>query len=366
MIRGKAMVLEAFNKPLVLKEFEIKELPPGSVLVKLVSAGVCGSDVHMFRGEDPRVPLPIILGHEGVGRVVEINGEKKDVNGEKLRKGDLIVWNRGIVCGECFWCKVAKQSFLCPHRKIYGINMSSDVYPHFRGCYSEYIVLDPRTDVLKVSEKADPDVLTIAMCSGATAYHAFDEYPESLVGKTVVIQGVGPLGLFSVIIARNLGAENVVVIGGTQSRLELAKKAGADLVLNRRETTEEERKKIIMDLTNGRGADFVLEATGSSDALLEGLELLRRGGFYSIAGVAVPQAPIPLKVYEHLVLKNATLKGIWVSDTSHVVKATKMALKNTSLLSALITHRFKLEQANEALELMERRDALKIVLCPEG
>lgn len=366
MIKGKAMVLEAFNKPLVLKEYEIKELPRGSVLVKLVSAGVCGSDVHMFRGQDPRVPLPIILGHEGVGRVLEINGEKNDVNGERLKAGDLIVWNRGVVCGECFWCKVAKQPFLCPNRKIYGINMSCNVYPHFRGCYAEYIVLDPRTDVLKVPENADPDVLTIAMCSGATAYHAFDEYPESLVGKTVVIQGVGPLGLFGVVAARNLGAENIVVIGGTQSRLELAKRVGADLVLNRRETTEEERKKTVLDLTNGRGADFVLEATGNSEALLEGLELLRRGGFYSIAGVAVPQAPIPIKVYEQLVLKNVTLKGVWVSDTSHVVKATKLALKNSHLLSTFITHKFKLEQANEALEVMERKDALKIVLHPEG
>ncbi|AGL49358.1 alcohol dehydrogenase [Thermotoga maritima MSB8] len=365
-LKAHAMVLEKFNQPLVYKEFEISDIPRGSILVEILSAGVCGSDVHMFRGEDPRVPLPIILGHEGAGRVVEVNGEKRDLNGELLKPGDLIVWNRGITCGECYWCKVSKEPYLCPNRKVYGINRGCSEYPHLRGCYSSHIVLDPETDVLKVSEKDDLDVLAMAMCSGATAYHAFDEYPESFAGKTVVIQGAGPLGLFGVVIARSLGAENVIVIAGSPNRLKLAEEIGADLTLNRRETSVEERRKAIMDITHGRGADFILEATGDSRALLEGSELLRRGGFYSVAGVAVPQDPVPFKVYEWLVLKNATFKGIWVSDTSHFVKTVSITSRNYQLLSKLITHRLPLKEANKALELMESREALKVILYPEG
>lgn len=224
----------------------------------------------------------------------------------------------------------------------------------------------PRNRCFESIGKDDLDVLAMAMCSGATAYHAFDEYPESFAGKTVVIQGAGPLGLFGVVIARSLGAEKVVVIAGSPNRLKLAEEIGADLTLNRRETSVEERRKTIMDITHGRGADFVLEATGDSRALLEGAELLRRGGFYAVAGVAVPQDPVPFKVYEWLVLKSATFKGIWVSDTSHFVKTVSITSRNYQLLSKLITHRLPLKEANRALELMESREALKVILYPEG
>jgi len=97
-MKFKAMVLEAFKEPLQMREFEINELPEGSVLVRTLASGVCGSDVHIAKGEDPRTPVPIILGHEGVGEVIEVVGEKKDINNEPIRPKDRVIWNRGIVC----------------------------------------------------------------------------------------------------------------------------------------------------------------------------------------------------------------------------------------------------------------------------
>ena len=364
MLRSKAMVLERFGEPLVEREFELSKIPNGSVLVRILASGVCGSDVHIAKGEDPRTPIPIILGHEGVGEVVNIESEKRDLNGHEINVGDWVIWNRGIVCGKCYWCKVTKQPYLCPERKVYGINMSCKDYPHLLGAYSEYMVLLNETEILKIPEDIDPAVLVMTACSGATAAHAFDELEEELFGKTVVVQGAGPLGLYSVAFARFGGATNGIVISGSKNRLEISKKLGADLTLNRYEMSVEERRKKVFDMTFGRGADVVIEATGNSSALLEGLELLRRGGTYLVMGVAVPQDPIPFKVYDNLVRKNLSIKGIWVSDASHLIKAVDITLKNSELFSTMITHRLPLNRANEALELMEKREALKVVLHP--
>ncbi|HEY8542722.1 MAG TPA: zinc-binding dehydrogenase [Pseudothermotoga sp.] len=361
-MKSKAMVLEQFNRPLVLKEFELPELPEGAVLVKLLASGVCGSDLHMAKGEDPRTPLPIILGHEGVGEIVQIDGEKKDLNGEKLNLGDRVIWNRGIVCNECFWCKVARQPYLCPNRKIYGINLSCKEYPHLLGAYSEYMVLFKETELVKIPKSIDPANLVLAGCSGATSMHGFDVLTEPLLGKTVVVQGAGPLGVFCVVAAKSLGASTVVMISGTKQRLDLAMEAGADLVLNRHESSLEERIAIVQNLTHKRGADVVIEASGSSSALIEGFKLLRRGGTYLVTGVAVPQQAIPVDVYHDLVLKNIDLKGIWVSDARHLVQAVELVIRHEKIFEKLITHRLPLEQANEALRLIEERQALKVVL----
>ncbi|ABV34434.1 MULTISPECIES: zinc-binding dehydrogenase [Pseudothermotoga] len=360
-MKSRAMVLEKFNHPLVLRNFDIPNLPEGAILVKLLASGVCGSDLHMAKGEDPRTPLPIILGHEGVGQVVQINGEKCDLNGKKIKTGDWIIWNRGIVCNNCFWCKVSRQPYLCPNRKVYGINLSCKDYPYLLGAYSEYMVLFRETEILKIPQ-IDPVCLVTAACSGATAMHAFDLISEPLLSKTVVIQGAGPLGVFCVVAARTLGASQVIMISGSQQRLELAKKAGADIVLNRHDINEEERTKKILSITGNRGADIVIEASGNSKALLEGFRLVRRGGMYMITGVAVPQESIPLDVYHDLVFKNIHIQGVWVSDAKHLVQAVDLIAKHPEIFERIVTHRLPLSQANEALKLIEERTALKVAI----
>lgn len=361
-MKSKAMVLEQFNKPLSEREFDIPPLPEDGILVKLLASGVCGSDLHMAKGEDPRTPLPIILGHEGVGEIVQINGRKKDLNGEELKAGDWVIWDRGIVCNECFWCKVAKQPYLCPNRKIYGINLSCKDYPHLLGAYSEYMVLFRETQMIKVPKSIDPASIVLAGCSGATSMHGFDTLTEPLIGKTVVVQGAGPLGVFCVVAAKSLGASTVVMVSGTKQRLDLAKEAGADLLINRHESSLEERIAILQNLTHNRGADVVIEASGSSNALLEGFRLLRRAGTYLVTGVAVPQQCIPVDVYQDIVLKNIDLKGVWVSDARHLVQAVDLVIRHTKIFEKLVTHRLPLSQANEALRLVEERQALKVVL----
>ncbi len=360
-MKSKTMLLTGFRKPLEFREIEIPELKEGEILVKIEAAGVCGSDIHMWKGEDPRTPLPIILGHEGVGRIVEIKGDKFSVDGKKLASNDRILWNRGVTCNECYACKILKDPSLCENRKVYGINMSCDDEPYLNGCYSEYIILNPKTDIFRIDEELDPAILVTASCSGATVAHGFDILNESLIGKTVVVQGPGPLGAYSVAFAKELGATNIIVIGGSKARLELCREFGATMTLNRHDLSVEERFKEVMKITNNRGADLVVEAVGVKGVVEEGLKLVRKGGTYLAMGFAQPAGKEEVDFYLDVVNKNINIQGVWVSDTRHTKQAMDLVMKNKDKFSKLITDRFKLEEANEAVKVMDNKDALKAV-----
>ncbi len=363
MNTARVAVLTAFNEPLALREVPIPTPGPGETLVRILAAGVCGSDVHMWRGQDPRTPLPITLGHEGVGQVVEIGGSKKTVDGQPLRPGDLVIWNRGVVCGHCYWCTVDRQPSLCPSRWAYGIHRSFDEGTHLNGCYADHLLLHPNTDILLAPKGVAPELLVAASCSGATTAHAFDLCPCH-PGDTVLIQGVGPLGIFAVAFARAGGAGQVIVIGGTESRLEMCRGFGATTLVNRRRLNQEERRALIMDLTNGRGVDLAIEASGTVEAFQEAPSLIRTGGAYAVAGIAEPREMVPFEVFRDLARKNLHLQGVWVSDTRHLRQAVSLVTQDPATFGALVTHRFPLSEATEALEMVENRSAVKAVIIP--
>ncbi|WP_258359279.1 zinc-binding dehydrogenase [Moorella sulfitireducens (nom. illeg.)] len=360
-MKSRAYVLEAFNRPLIAREIDIPKLEQGQILVKIKAAGICGSDLHIVSGEDPRIKLPLIPGHEGVGLVTDIKGKKLTVEGEEIKVGDLILWNRGIACGHCYYCAVLKEPSLCPNRIVQGINITCTSPPFLNGCYSEYIILQPNTDVFKIATNIDPAILVSASCSGATAAHAFDLIkPEP--GDNVMIIGPGPLGLFAVAFCRNFGAGSIILSGGSEIRLAIGKQMGATLTLNRNEISTNERLQIIKDLTFGRGVDLVIEAAGNSAALQEAITMVRPGGTVLSVGFGQPGGTFAFDGYEHLVQRNVCLQGVWVSDTRHVYQAMKLIYKNSDLFTRMITHRYQLEQVNDALKIMAGKEAVKAVL----
>ncbi|MBN1293091.1 MAG: zinc-binding dehydrogenase [Candidatus Latescibacteria bacterium] len=361
-MKSKAMVLEAFRESLSLIEVEIPPLEEGQILVKLQASGVCGSDVHMWNGEDPRVPLPIILGHEGVGTVVDLKGVKRTVDGDPINPGDNIIWNRGVTCGKCYYCTVLKEPSLCENRRVYGINIPLNEKPYLNGCYAEHIILRTGTDIFTAPENINPSILVSSSCSGATCAHAFDMLTEHLTGKTVVVQGPGPLGVWAVVFARSLGAFQVFVIGGSTERLELCKDFGATNILNRHETTPGERKSAVLSVTHGRGADLVIEAVGAHGAVEEGIGLLRKGGTYLSTGYAQPAGLESIDFYRDVVFRNIRIQGVWVNDTSHLKQAINLIQQNPTLFEKLITQKFSLEETNEALIAMKEKKVVKAVL----
>jgi len=354
-MRARAALLTQFNQPLSIEE---RELPPpstGEVLVEILAAGVCGSDVHMWRGEDPRICLPLVLGHEGVGRIVAPVGRKHDLRGWQLAPGDVVIWERGITCGECYFCAIRKKPYLCPHRQVYGISRD--------GCYSTHLLLLPQTRLFRLPEGADPAPLVVAACSGATAAHAVEACRLEMSDR-VVILGPGSVGVMALCFALARGAEKVLVLGrpGDEKRLALCRRFGATEALA--VSCTEEAVQGVMEFTNDRGAEAVIECTGSPRAVQEALMMTAPGGVCSAPGVAVPVGEIGVRIYEDIVRKNVRLQGIWVSDASHLHQAVSLLLSRRWPLEELISHRFRLEEATLALETVEKRQAFKAVLMP--
>jgi threonine dehydrogenase-like Zn-dependent dehydrogenase len=168
--------------------------------------------------------------------------------------------------------------------------------------------------------------------------------------------------MFAVAFARDMGASAIVVIGGTEERLDLSREFGATTLLNRQRTTVKERAAAVLDLTEGRGADLVIEAVGLPSAYREGLGLVRRGGAYVSIGVGTPVGSVELDLYRDIVFKNLRLQGVWVSHTRHTGMALQLMRKYPAEFSRLVTHRFLLEEATKALETVEAKQAVKAVL----
>ena len=360
-----AAVIEEFNKPLKIRNFKRPKLSEGEVLVRISAAGVCGSDVHIWRGLDPRVSTPIIPGHEGVGVIDEIAGEKRDVFGRSLSAGDMIIWDRGVTCGRCEYCTIYKMPSLCPNRWTYGISKSCNEPPYLNGCYSEAIVLDRNTRIIKLEETVDPVTLVPASCSGATSAHSFELRPPR-IGESVLILGPGPLGIFHVAFSREYGASEIIVIGGTKERLEMCRRFGATHIINRRETTIEERIKMIRELTDGRGVDVAYECSGTNQAFMEGLQHIRIGGSFVVPGFGVPKGRAEIDCFHQITRKNIEIRGVWVSDTEHLYRAVRLVQSGKYPFRELITHIKPLEEATEALRLVEERRTIKAVITPSN
>jgi threonine dehydrogenase-like Zn-dependent dehydrogenase len=366
-MRRRIAVLTEFNSPLEISEDEIAPLEEGELLVELVASGVCGSDVHMWKGKDPRTPRPLILGHEGIGRVVDVRGDKVDIFGNRIEEGDLIIWDRGVTCNRCYYCAVRKEPSLCPNRQVYGIVRN--------GCYATHLPLLRDTKVIEVErafssgdrESIDPAILVAAACSGATAAHTVELLPIR-PGDAVVVQGPGPLGLFCLAFAFARGACEAIVIGtrADASRLELSKQFGNVKTLVVEDTSLESRREAVMETTQGLGASVVIDCTGTPVSFNEGLRLTAPDGTYSIPGIATPVGEVPVSLYEDVSRKNVRIQGVWVSDTRHLYQAVRLTLSGRFPLHKLVTHRFPLEKVMDALKVVDSKEAIKAVLLPGG
>jgi D-arabinose 1-dehydrogenase-like Zn-dependent alcohol dehydrogenase len=361
---AKAMVIEQFSQPMALREVPIPDPGEGEALVKITASGVCGSDVHIWNGEDIRTKIPMIPGHEGVGELIASGGPLHDVNGREVKPGDTMTWERGLACGACYFCVVMRDPALCQNRRTYGIHIPLSDPPHLNGCYATHIMLRRGTKLMGLQDyDIDPAVLVPACCSGATTAHAFDiKRPQQ--GDTAVIQGPGPLGIFAVDLAKRSGAANIVVIGRESARTEICRDLGATHILDRKVLSQEDRLAKIRELTNGRGADWVYECAGQNAAVSEALTLARRGGAVLTAGIAVPTGEIPVDWFRIVNLKNLHIQGVWLSDTPHLRQSLGLVCENPKIYEKLITHRYPLDQANEALQAVGRGETVKAVLIP--
>lgn len=358
--KSKAAVLVEYGKPLEIRELPIPEVEAGGILVKVELAGICGTDIHQWKGDLRRVPLPLVPGHETVGRIVKLGeGRTHDCAGAPLAIGDRIMWSH-VSCGDCYACSVTHQLTLCESRFGYGWNNS------LTGSFAEYEYVIPHAEVVKVPDELTNEEVVGLCCAFRTVVGAFERLGGIGIQSSVVVQGAGPVGLYAVLLSDLSGAGKTINVGAPALRLGLAKKWGADHVINIEEVPDAaKRREEILRLTEGRGADLVVEASGVPIAFGEGLDLVRRGGRYLVIGQTSPQATISISP-STVVWKHLEIIGQCGADISHYYKALQIVKNNRKryAFGDIITNKYKLSQINEAFASMQAGKDIKPALVP--
>ena len=386
MPNARASVLEQFDAPLRLREYSLpSRLEPGAALVRTEMAGICGTDVHLWKGQLP-IALPIILGHETVGRIEQPgDGLERDWTGQPLKEGDRVTWNSATSCGSCYYCLEKGQPTRCRQRRAYGIGYRCDQPPHFLGGYAQFHYLRPGTTIFKIPNDLPTEAVIGAGCALLTAIHGVERLcaetgsaiaPDqqrggmpvlpSLWRDHVAVQGAGPVGIAAVAVARSAGAGRVIVLGGPKHRLEMARRFGADHTLDIDDVREvNARIDAVRQLTGGHGADLVLECVGIPAAVAEGMEMCRDGGKYLVLGHYCDAGTIPFNPHV-ITRKQLQVFGSWSSEPRHLQAALDYlrATRSRFPFASMVTDRFPLERANEALMATANWRSTKSVIVP--
>lgn len=360
----RAAVMTKPETPIEVWEFPEPELEDGSTLLETVASEVCGTDVHLHHGRLGGVPYPIIPGHVSVGRILESRGLGEDALGSAIAPGDLVTfYDVHEVCGECWHCSVAGQPNRCPRRKVYGIT-----YPATEGLlggWAERIYLKPGVRIVKIPDGLSADDVIGGGCGLFTGFGAVERSSLEM-GDVVVVQGAGPVGLSATAFARLRGAATVVTIGAPMARLELATTLGADTVLSLDDTEEPEREEQVRRLTNGRGADVVIEAAGNPSAVTEGFRLLRDGGTYVIAGHYTDVGSVEINPHLAINLKHADVRGQWGTEFRHLIRALSLVQKYELPFARVIGGRYGLDEADQALADVAALKVTKAIVTPNA
>lgn len=360
----QAVVMPAPHQPLQLRTFAEPQIEPGGVLLRTLGSEVCGTDVHLWHGRLAGVPYPIIPGHVSVGEVSALGGPVADVDGRPLAVGDVVTFLDVYgSCGRCWYCTVAHASTRCPQRRVYGITLGAN--EGLLGGWSEQIYLRPGVHIVSLPPTLPWQTLLAAGCGLPTALHAV-ALAEINFGDTVVVQGSGPVGLSAAILAQLRGAGQVVVIGGPSIRLNMATHAGADAVIDIGVTDEQTRRKMVHDLTHGRGADVTIEATGVAAAVPEGMRLTRDAGRYVVVGQYTDAGLASFNPHLDLNGKHLDVRGCWGSDVGHVYRAVQVLARYHTRFpwADFISGEYGLDQAQDALEAVAAQRVVKALIVP--
>ena len=355
MVMGKAAV---FVEPY---HFEMTELPPvpvepGGIRVRVTSGGICGSDLHYWRGEiEPMLagrPGPVILGHELAGVVDTLGpGITTDCMGKPLKEGDRVAFTYFFPCRRCYNCLRGELNH-CPDR--FRFRASIEEFPYCNGGFAEYYYLFPGHFVFKVPDELPDEAVAAANCAASQVVYGLQQGGLRL-GDYVVVQGAGGLGINAVAAAKDMGAALVIAIDGVPGRLELASQCGADVTIDINEyETPESRVERVKALTDGRGADLVMEVVGYPQVVNEGIEMVRRGGTYVEIGNIWPNSNTTLDLSKLLwgqvrIIPAAHYDPYILPVTLDFLARTKDKYPLTKVMS----HSFPLEQIGEAFEQAE-------------
>jgi putative phosphonate catabolism associated alcohol dehydrogenase len=333
---------------MTIRQLPLRDTAPGEVLVRISLATICGSDLHMWRGEVPWFQkAPGIQGHEMVGRVAELGpGRTADSLGRPLQVGDRVAYAYFIPCGECPACMSGTTG--CPNRYRSRNPFTADERP-FLGAYADYYYVQPGQWLFKVPD-ALPDALVAPVnCALAQVVYGLHQV-RIWLGDTVVVQGAGGLGLYTLAVARDMGAGKIVAIDGVPERLELARAFGADETIDINAVPDKaERVRQVREATAGQGADICVEVAGVAGIVQEGLEMLRVGGRYLWMGNIVPGAEARIIPHD-AVRQPKMILGVLAYDRWAIPRALDWLARAQQRypFERLVSESFPLERINDA------------------
>ncbi|EZQ18686.1 alcohol dehydrogenase [Halopseudomonas bauzanensis] len=333
---------------------------PGGALVRVVLGGVCGSDVHIVSGEAGAMPFPIILGHEGVGRIEKLGaGVTTDYAGVPVKPGDLVYWAPIALCHRCHSCTVLDET-PCDNSTFF----EHAEKPNW-GSYADFACLPNGMAFYRLPDHAQPEALAALGCALPTVLRGYDHCGPVGLGDTVVVQGAGPVGLAAILVAAASGAKDVIAIDHSDTRLEVARTLGATETISLKNTSAEERKRIVNDRFGKRGASVVVEAAGALPAFPEGVDLTGNHGRYIVLGLwgAIGTQPISPR---DLTIKNIHVSGATFAKPKHFYQSMHFAaqMQDRYPLADLITQRFAIKDAQKALEQVKTGTLIKPVIDP--
>ena len=336
-------LVKAERKPgAVLKEVPVPAYGPDEVLVRVKASSICGTDVHIYKWDDwaaRTVVTPNVFGHEFAG-IVEAVGDRVT----NVKAGDHVSGEGHVVCGVCKACRTG-NAHVCPHTRSFGITLP--------GCFGEYAVLRA-SNVIQNDPKLPFEIACLQDPLGNAVQTVL---AGDIVGKSVAVVGVGPIGLMAIAVAKACGSGTIIAVDINPYRLEMAKTMGADVIVNSKEVNS---VQAIREATNGEGAEVVLEMSGHPDAIRDALKAAGQAGRVSLLGI--PSKEVSFDLAEDVIFKGLQLIGITgrrMYDTWYQLKG--LLERGRIDLTPLITHRLTLDRYEEAFDLMSSGNCGKIV-----
>lgn len=366
---GRAAVLHAHGQPTTVESFPLPDPEPGAILTAIDVATLCGSDVHIWEGNlgaTYTVPMPLILGHEVVGRVVALGaGADVDSVGQPLAPGDRIVW-ANEPCRHCYTCTIDRELTLCPHRKLIALQDCSRP-PYFVGAFAEYGYVAPGAGRLRVPDDVKSEWASAGSCALRTVINTVETAGRVDYLDSVVVQGAGPLGLFATAILATHDPRHLIVVGAPDERLELAREWGATHTVSIEVHPDpQSRLDQIQSITGRGGPSVVLELSGAPGAAAEGIKLLRPGGRYVISGT-VGGKPQELDV-ARITTRGLRVLGSMSGEIDSYFKALEFLsrFRDRFEWDRLFGSRYGLNDVSEALVSMKRMSEIKPVFDPSA
>lgn len=329
-----------------LQRIPIPECGPREVLVKVRAAALCGTDLHIHEwnpwAQGAGIQLPLVMGHECCGDVIAVGSDAKGA-----RIGDKVAVETHVPCGECYQCRSGEQH-ICNNLRLFGI--------HMNGCFAEYAAVPALC--AKPIPKEIPYEVGAVMEPLGTALRAATE--TRVAGANVMVVGCGPIGLFAVAAANTLGAATVFAADISPARLAIARRMGATYPVN---PLQDDVAAVVLQATGGYGADVVIEASGSVEALKQSFRYLRKGGRMALVGL--PGKPIELELGKEVVFKEANIIGIHGRKMFETWARMENLLASGKLAAApAITHVLPLERWQEGIDLARSGQACKVIYTP--